>query len=295
MQVTYATHSPYFVEARHFHQIRRLTRSSEIHPGVTIHSATMEHVKTRLEGISKSQSIESQLDAVTAGALAPAIFATFGLVVEGTTDAAVIYGVGDRESPAKLEADGVAVVAADGKSRLPMLHAVLTELGIPTYALFDADVGYEVRARKQGVPEEKIEETRANNTTLNRNLLRYFGLPEEDFPVAAVSDSVAIFADNLESFLEAEWPEWESRFTAEQEASGMNLKKNTFAYRKVTQEAAGQIPELLNQILMKVNQLGPVEPRNRVKEIPAESHTESDRSMGALCSDDQLDAKGNAK
>lgn len=33
IQVTYATHSPYFLEARHFDQVRRLTRSSDATPG----------------------------------------------------------------------------------------------------------------------------------------------------------------------------------------------------------------------------------------------------------------------
>jgi putative ATP-dependent endonuclease of OLD family len=32
IQVTYATHSPYFLEARHFDQVRRLTRSSDQTP-----------------------------------------------------------------------------------------------------------------------------------------------------------------------------------------------------------------------------------------------------------------------
>ena len=38
LQVTYATHSPYFVEARHFNQVRRLTRSSGESPVVTVQS-----------------------------------------------------------------------------------------------------------------------------------------------------------------------------------------------------------------------------------------------------------------
>ncbi|MBN0780670.1 AAA family ATPase, partial [Pseudomonas aeruginosa] len=41
IQVTYATHSPYFLEARHFHQVRRLTRSADEVPVVTVHFATV--------------------------------------------------------------------------------------------------------------------------------------------------------------------------------------------------------------------------------------------------------------
>ena len=39
IQVTYATHSPYFLEARHFEQVRRLSRTSEAVPEVTVHFA----------------------------------------------------------------------------------------------------------------------------------------------------------------------------------------------------------------------------------------------------------------
>ncbi|MFN7882193.1 MAG: ATP-dependent nuclease, partial [bacterium] len=51
IQVTYATHSPYFLEARHFNQVRRLTRSADETPVVSVHCATIADVKAKLNGI----------------------------------------------------------------------------------------------------------------------------------------------------------------------------------------------------------------------------------------------------
>ena len=43
---------------------------------------------------------------------------------------------------------------------------------------------------------------------LNRAFLRFFGLPEEDWPSGRMSDDL-FFADRkLEALLEATWPEW---------------------------------------------------------------------------------------
>jgi hypothetical protein len=54
--VTYATHSPYFLEARHFDQVRRLTRSSDATPVVTVHFATVAEVKAKLNGVPRRRT-----------------------------------------------------------------------------------------------------------------------------------------------------------------------------------------------------------------------------------------------
>ncbi|WP_445372036.1 ATP-dependent nuclease [Methylomonas sp. HW2-6] len=64
IQVTYATHSPYFLEARHFDQVRRLTRSSDATPVVTVHFATVAEVKAKLNGVQDAEKVDSQLDGI---------------------------------------------------------------------------------------------------------------------------------------------------------------------------------------------------------------------------------------
>ena len=251
IQVVYATHSPFFIEARHFDQIRRFTRNADLPPIVTVNSSTVADVKQRLSGIQDPEVVERQLDSLAIGQVSAAFFASNALVVEGTTEAAVFYGIGDKDSPAKLEAAGVAVVPANGKSSVPLTHAVLTSLGIPCYAVFDADSGFESRALANGKAPDKIDEERNNHITENKKLLKYFNLAEEDFPKQVITNSVAIFRDHLETFLDSEWPEWSISCSSIESEAGISLRKNQLAYRAATSQADGVVPEMLMQILQK--------------------------------------------
>ena len=255
IQVSYATHSPYFLEARHFDQVRRLMRSADETPVVTVHSATIADVKARLAGVVKDSVVDRQLDGVVTNQLSVALFAHRVLVVEGATESAVFYGVGDRERVGSLEATGLSIVPVGGKQSIPLTHAILTALGIPTYALFDADGGFEARAQASGKEKEKIDEERASHVAANRSALKYFGRTEEDFPTAVVADNVAIFDDHLEAFLGTDWPEWATACKAVEAAAGISLSKNQLAYRTATLEAAGAVPSILTEILTKAKEV----------------------------------------
>lgn len=255
IQVSYATHSPYFLEARHFDQVRRLTRSTDETPVVTVHSASLVDVKDKLKGVVKPAVVDRQLDGVVTNQLSVALFAQRALLVEGTTESAVLYGVGDREGVGSLEAAGLSIVPVGGKQSIPLAHAILTALGVPTFALFDADSGFEARARVNGKEQNKIDEERAGHVAANRSALKYFGRSEEDFPSAVVADNVAVFDDHLETFLGADWPEWEPACKAVEAASGISLSKNQLAYRTATLEAAGTVPSMLTEILMKAKEV----------------------------------------
>lgn len=251
IQVTYATHSPYFLEAKHFDQVRRLSRTASETPVVTVHWATLEAVKRRLEGVLKSASVDRQLDGVVTNRLGVALFAHRALLVEGPTDAAVIGGIADKSSVGSLEASGLSVVEVGGKSSIPLAHAILTEMGIPAYAVFDADQGYETRATASGKDPVKIAEERASHVAANRMNLKYFALAEVDFPAETVGESVAIFADHLEAFIEQHWPGWAVACAAVEEESGVVLAKNQLAYRSATLNATGEVPEMLLNVLAR--------------------------------------------
>lgn len=252
IQVTYATHSPYFLEARHFDQVRRLTRSSGGTPTVTIHFATVDDVKTRLHQIVSADVVERQLDGVVSDQLAVALFANRAFLVEGTTETSVFHGIGDKISLGALEATGISIVPVGGKTSIPLVHAILSAIGIPVYALFDADRGCEARAKAKGKQQNKIDEELAKNAKENRTILKYFGIAEQDFPEATVSATVAIFEDHLESFLIANWPEWLTACNELEATTGVNLVKNQLAYRTATQQAQGTVPDMLTKILRQV-------------------------------------------
>lgn len=249
IQVTYATHSPYFLEARHFDQVRRLTRSTESPPVVTVHAATVADVKAKLAGVAKESVVDRQLDGVVTNQLSIALFANCAFLVEGTTEAAVFQGVADRDGVGSLESAGVSVVPVGGKQSIPLAHAILSALGVPVYALFDADGGFEARASANGKDQDKIAEERLGHVAANRSLLKYFGRAEEDFPTLVVADNVAIFEDHLEAFLATEWAEWVAACRAVEAAAGISLAKNQLAYRTATLEAKGAVPPTLEQIL----------------------------------------------
>ncbi|KWH01490.1 ATP-dependent endonuclease [Burkholderia territorii] len=251
IQVTYATHSPYFLEARHFDQVRRLTRSSDETPVVTVHLATVADVKTKLNGILNADTVDRQLDGIVANQLAVALFAHRAFLVEGTTESSVFYGIGDKSSPGSLEAAGVSIVPVGGKTSIPLAHAILTSIGIPTYALFDADGGFEARAKANGKSQDKIDAERKAHVAANRMALKYFGRREEDFPAALVADDVAIFEDHLEAFLSKNWTEWITSCNNVEAAAGISLAKNQLAYRTATLKAEGAVPDMLVQILAK--------------------------------------------
>ncbi len=251
IQVTYATHSPYFLEARNFHQVRRLSRSLDENPLVTVHLTTVAEVKAKLAGVLSDSTVDRQLDGIVANQLSVALFAHRAFLVEGTTESSVFYGIGDRTSVGVLEAAGISIVPVGGKSSIPLAHAILSSIGIPVYALFDGDRGFEARAIANGKTQQKINEERMSHVSANRTALRYFGRTEEDFPSACVTNELAIFEDHLESFLEANWAEWFAACSAIEAAAGVSLAKNQLAYRVATLAAEGVVPAVLTQILAK--------------------------------------------
>lgn len=249
IQVTYATHSPYFLEARHFDQVRRLTRSSGKTPVVTVHFATLADVKAMLNGILSAAIVDRQLDGIVANQLAVALFANRAFLVEGTTESSVFYGIGDKVTPGSLEAAGISIVPVGGKTLIPLAHAILTSIGIPVYALFDADSGFEARAKANGKPPKDIDNERKSHVAANRMILKYFGRTEEDFPAATVAKMVAIFEDHIEAFLLANWPGWITACKNVETTAGIILTKNQLAYRTATLKAEGAVPEMLMKIL----------------------------------------------
>lgn len=73
-----------------------------------------------------------------------------------------------------------------------------------------------------------------------------------DFPSARVGEKVAIFEDNLESFLLENWLEWSKVCNDVESVTGISLTKNQLAYRTATLKANGEVPKMLRQILTKV-------------------------------------------
>ena len=247
IQVIYVTHSPTFIEAGHFSQIRRFSRDQE--GNVTVAASYLERIKQRIAGVADPERVRSQLDAKITGELAEALFDNKVLLVEGTTEVAVLSGIADREiGTGALESRGIGIISSRGKTKVLMDYIILTELGIETFVMVDSDAGFMNRMDKNSTDEEKKRE--AVHINENHTIERFFGLNEEDFP-SGLSDGnrIAFVPDTLESFLAKEWPDWQKETASWEAANGIKLTKNQESYREVTSKISSEPPQLFQQVL----------------------------------------------
>lgn len=256
LQITYATHSPYFVDARYFDEIRRVRRSIATpsqHAEVTISHARLTVVASRLTSYVDPKVVTARWDMVCNQHLSEALFADAVMLVEGDDDKAVFEGIAARSK--HLSADGIAVAAAQGKGHLYIPHAILSELNIPTLVVFDNDSGCEARMAEKKKHESDPDKIKENSKAINhavRNhvknnhaLQRYFNLDELDYPIGALSRELHAVDDTLETIINSDWPGW-SDTLQELVKSGQGVgNKNAATYAlastRCEEEPRGQI------------------------------------------------------
>lgn len=196
VQVCYATHSPYFVNAADYESIRLFRRqpaAEERLPAATaVVAADPDAVLESLPEERRGE-IDRYLARTMQHAFCEALFAKAVVIVEGPTDAAVISQAASVLG-IDLMRSGVTFVPVS-KYAEPLAAAILLTLGIPTFVVFDGDRGAE---GKDG----------ANAAETNRRILRTVGEAEIDFPDTTVAGIWACFGMNLEDHLSSE-PDFE--------------------------------------------------------------------------------------
>ena len=184
--------------------------------------------------------------------LAEAVFARAVLLVEGVTDRGFLHGLADRSTG--FDAAGIAVVSGMGKDQLMLPWAILDELGVPTYVVFDGDSGLGERMRAQSKQESDIETAVENAQRANMAILRHLGATPEREPDSTATDSFTVFHDCLETEAEA-WPEFASTLHGFRAAPGEWRSKSEDAYRRAATEAGGQPPDIFVDLLEAVLRL----------------------------------------
>jgi hypothetical protein len=250
-QVLYATHSQFFVNPERYEQLRRFSRRrADGERTVTV--AQVEAVASRLAGIVEAADIPRRIKMTLERQIAEAVFADVAMITEGKTDAGLLSGVAERTE--QFEAHGVAVVNVEGKSKIPVAAAVLGELGIPTYVVFDGDRGKEARM-KADVGDDpgklaSIEGEVANTAASNRKILGSLGVDAEDWPDSVVEPTYAVFADRIED----EWPEAiaEAERLAADEGDD---PKREYWYHQAAKSVPGDPPGPLVEIVEAVRAL----------------------------------------
>jgi putative ATP-dependent endonuclease of OLD family len=242
IQVAYATHSPSFIEATHFPQVRRVSRSARVNgstPVIKISHVTVEQVISHLNGYVKEATIRGRLDPSCLGTLREVLFAEAAVLVEGYSDQGVIEGYAEREG-VLLSHEGIMVAEAGGKDNMMLSHGILTLTGIPCYLIFDGDQG-------AGDPAAQGEK--------NRKILRYLGAAEENFPATGAHPNYAVFEKCLETELREAWPGWEAQ-RQELISSGTGfLGKNAATYRQATLTTTAKAPDIMREILAAVREM----------------------------------------
>ena len=217
-----------------------------------VKSTTLGAVEQRLARTTRPESVRKQLSGVCLTRLPEALFASAVVIVEGETDQAILEGCTIRDDP--LNSHGIAVVEAGSKENIPLAHAILCELGIPCFVLFDGDNGAGLRAEAHGKSGSMAEQSAAN---ANRRMQRYLDIAVEDHPFTQVGDRYAVLEDTMEAFLEEYWPEWESTRRSII-ATGRGISgKNAATYRLAAIEAPSRPPEVLSQIVNRAMALSP--------------------------------------
>ncbi len=238
LQVTYATHSQYFLEAKHFDQIYRLVRSNQVNPCCTqINHASMEDVIEKINQFYNAKKIRSTLEQTYEKSLPIGIFSNEVILVEGSSDQAIVEATANLESRAMLDKSGVAVIPCSTKSTIILHHAILNALGIPTKIMFDNDSGWESRFQKD---ESKKDSERKTHESDNNKMIKYFHIAPEDvtdwYPNPGFHGDLLVVDDTLEPYLENEWLGWNQAYEQVLDELGKSVsKKDASSYTMTIQ------------------------------------------------------------
>jgi putative ATP-dependent endonuclease of OLD family len=238
VQVLYATHSPYFVNAQRFASIRLFRRGLDsdgrlLPPRVA--SASAADVALRLAGIVDGDQIQRRMTrTIDYNALfSEAFFANGVILCEGLPDSMVLREVARRSVPS-LEAEGIVAVQAS-KTALPVAYVILDLLEIPTYVIFDGD---------KDCREDNREQTKQHNRNI-QSAMRLAII--EDFPSSGARGSWAVFEDSLESCLKDAIDDFDAKCQRASGRSDWRPKSGETYVEVLSGETA--VPALLSEIV----------------------------------------------
>jgi putative ATP-dependent endonuclease of OLD family len=198
-QVLFATHSSLFVSMDRFEEVRLARRhksESTEHKECRITHSTLASVARRLEtahgkpsGTYTATGLKARLHIIGAE-IAEGLFADAVVLVEGVNDRAAIIAAAALNK-VDLEAQGIAVLAVDGKSKLDRPAAIFTSLEIPTFLIWDCD---------------KQSAGTIDNVKQNRALQLLMGVSEAEVFEAktVIARDFACFETKLETVIEQE-------------------------------------------------------------------------------------------
>lgn len=202
-QVIVTTHSPLFISGQTFANVR-LIRKDAAKSESSVAFVPINRLAARLaaargeEPPRSPQGMLAKIHQALQPALNEIFFTPYLVLVEGREDAAhILTYMNVLEKAGDLRRVGCHIVPADGKSSLLVPFAIVRELGIPTFLVFDADTHAPDR---DGVREMHRKD--------NLALLRLAGIADQDpLPKATMwADHVVMWKTECAREIEADFP-----------------------------------------------------------------------------------------
>jgi putative ATP-dependent endonuclease of OLD family len=239
-QVLIATHSPYFARPEQFAGIRRFTLDGGV---TTVTNTSLAEVATR-SGRPADQ-VEKTVQKRLPTTFSEGFFADAVVLVEGDTDKAVVEALAEVQGR-PLDSIGVSVLEMTGKGGLGIPAAVLRELNIPIYVVFDGDFNASDAINAQNSKRGQTEAMLASlptSTAVVGTLPFTFGDP------TLVCADYSIWKDDIEVEL-LNWPSFMSAL----QANGHTLEeKDALAVRNAVLEAnTDDVPECLDRLVTAI-------------------------------------------
>ena len=254
-QVIFATHSPYFVDAGAFEQIRRTSKrhTTDSVPTTRCRHSTRERVSEYLRGAGLDPEVDMErARASLRRNLNEVLFARAVLLVEGATDAALMRGLAARTQ--SLDSLGVACTSTEGKTGMPVALALLQALEIPAFVMFDADGSLRAHldVGSESATDQKVSARQAGR--YNRVLLQMTGAEAMEWPAEQIGENHACFEDRLESYLKENWTGFTESVGQKRQEMGVKSSKPVGIYEAVAR-ALDDPPEHLAQIIRRVTEM----------------------------------------
>jgi hypothetical protein len=147
------------------------------------------------------------------------------------------------------------VAETGGKENLYLPLAILSELGIPCYVVFDGDRNCGDRMRAKGKDQVAIDKQEQQNQRENRKLLLYLQQQEEPWPDTSVNDTYAVIHDTLETQLQADWEAWTTAKDQNVESGLGSPDKNSLIWGDAARLASTDPPAWIVDLLAKTRAL----------------------------------------
>jgi putative ATP-dependent endonuclease of the OLD family len=208
-QIFITTHSPYFVSIDDFESVRRVVKVANSSGPMQskIKLTTLKDVGNDvLDALGKKtdateKSAWARLKSILGIRASEGFFADGVILVEGDEDEAILVALAESRN-LSLDAAGIAIIPAGGKTKLPNLLALYRRLGIAAYTIFDADCDH------KSDQDAKVE--------FNMALLKMIGEKPEARPASQIHKSGAVWNYNLVDTIRHEFGEkdWDEAFAA---------------------------------------------------------------------------------